>query len=92
MTSGFSFVAQGAHGRPNYANSGATDPQDLRSAQCRLKQAAQRTGLGGQVPPIASALSHNSALLCLQIGFSVQIRAGSGEAVTDVSAGRCAFA
>ena len=34
----------------------------------------------------------NSALPCLQIGFSVQIPAGSGEAVTDVSAGRCAFA
>ena len=55
-----SFVVQGAHGRPNYANSGATDPQDLRSAQRRLKQAAQRTGLGGQVPPIASALSRRT--------------------------------
>jgi hypothetical protein len=47
-----SFVAQAAHGRPNYADpmfiSDAADPQDLRSAQRRLKQAAQRTGLGGQ--------------------------------------------
>ena len=59
-----SFVVQGAHGRPDYTdamfNSGATDPQDLRSAQRRLKQAAQRTGLGGQVSPIASALSRRT--------------------------------
>ena len=50
-----SFVVQGAHGRPNYAdpmfNSDAADPQDLRSAQRRLKQ---------EVPPIASALSRRT--------------------------------
>jgi predicted xylose isomerase-like sugar epimerase len=40
--------------------SDAADPQDLRSAQRRLKQAAQRTGLGGQVPPIAFALSRRT--------------------------------
>jgi hypothetical protein len=48
-----SFVAQAAHGRPNYADpmfiSDAADPQDLRSAQRRLKQAAQRTGLGAEI-------------------------------------------